>query len=380
MRFRTAASCLAAAGALLLAPAAARRRSEGQQAAVLAGALFATSLPVLMRERDRRLFWTLIVAEQVKLCAAFACHRAVYRTYGEGTDAHAYDTAARAIAAQLRSGRLQGVGTLARTVPFDTARQSPTGTNAVRLLGGVVYAVTGPSTQGGFVVFSWIGFWGLYLFQRAFALGVPDRCGRDYARLVLFLPSLVFWTSMIGKEAWMVFSLGLAAFGVARALSGPPLAGVALTLIGAALAAVVRPHTPAMLGPGFGSVLEGDRARTALGSSRFEPPALRGPRDFPRVAASVLFRPHPLEAHRPAAMAVAIEGTAVAVLSLVRARRAAAAVACVHRRPYVGFALVSTGALVAMLARVANLGLLVRQRTPVMPFYFVILSIPTRTR
>ena len=33
---------------------------------------------------------------------------------------------------------------------------------------------------------------------------------RRYALLVLFLPSLLFWPSSIGKEAWMTLALGLA--------------------------------------------------------------------------------------------------------------------------------------------------------------------------
>jgi hypothetical protein len=133
-----------------------------------------------------------------------------------------------------------------------------------------------------------------------------------------------------------------------------------------------------MLGPGFGSALQSDTERTATGASRFDPPELRGPRDFPRVAASVLFRPHPLEAHNAAALATAVEGAAVLALSLVRVRWIAAALASAPRRPYVGFALASTGILVAMLARMSNLGLLARQRVPVMPFYLVLLSIPPR--
>jgi hypothetical protein len=353
------------------------RLSDTQRAVALSGALFACSLPVLMRERDRRLFWTLVVAEQAKLGAAFASHHLVYRLYGDGSDAHAYDIGARAIAERLRSGTVRGVVTLARTVPFDTGRRPPVGTNAIRLAGGAVYAVTGSSSRCGFVVFSWMGFWGLYLFGRALRIAVPEHRARGYARLV-FLPSVVFWTSMIGKEAWMVFSLGLGSVGVARTLVGPRRVGVPLALAGAGLAAAARPHTPAMLGPGFGAALEADTERTAVGASRFDPPALRGPRDLPRVAASVLFRPHPLEAHNASAVASAVEGAAVVALSIVRVRWIATALATAPRRPYVGFSLASTGILVAMLARMSNLGLLARQRVPVMPFYLVLLSIPPR--
>ena len=68
---------------------------------------------------------------------------------------------------------------------------------------------------GGFLVFAWIGFLGLLLFWRAFRIGVPDGDGRRYMILVLFLPSLLYWPSAIGKEAWMMLGLGLCAYGIA---------------------------------------------------------------------------------------------------------------------------------------------------------------------
>jgi hypothetical protein len=354
-----------------------RRLTDGERAVALSAVLFACSLPILRRETDRRLFWTLVVAQQVKLGAAFDCHRAMYRLYGDGSDAHAYDTAARAIAERLRSGTFDGVPEIARTVPFDTGRHWAASTNTIRLAGGAIYAVTGPSTRCGFVACSWIGFWGLYLFGRAFRIAMPEQHGRGYARL-LFMPSVVFWTSVIGKEAWTVFSLGLGALGVARTLAGPRRVGIPLALTGAGLAVLARPHTPAMLGPGFSSALAGDKERTASGGSRFDPPALRHPGDLPRVAASVLFRPHPLEARNAVGFAAAAEGTALVALSIVRARWILAALASAPRRPYVAFVLVSVGILVAMLARISNFGLLARQRVALTPFYLVLVSIPPR--
>ena len=41
--------------------------------------------------------------------------------------------------------------------------------------------VTGPTKLGGFLVFSWLGFWGLYLAFRAFRIAFPDDDYRRYA-------------------------------------------------------------------------------------------------------------------------------------------------------------------------------------------------------
>ena len=59
--------------------------------------------------------------------------------------------------------------------------------------------------------------------------------------LFFFIPSLLFWPSGIGKEAWMMFGLGLAAYGVAKVLR--VARGEASWLsTGLWLAGLVRPH------------------------------------------------------------------------------------------------------------------------------------------
>ena len=40
--------------------------------------------------------------------------------------------------------------------------------------------------------------------------------------MIFFLPSLLFWPSGIGKEAWMTLGLGLASYGAARLLVHKP--------------------------------------------------------------------------------------------------------------------------------------------------------------
>src|SRR5207245_201970 len=116
----------------------------------------------------------------------------------------------------------------------------PVSTNLQRLLCGAVYAVVGPSRRSAFLAFSWLGFWGLFLFDRAFAIAVPEGRPGSYSRLVFLLPSLNYWTSAMAKEPWMVLSLGTAAHGSARAVSGAPRSGLAQAALGAAGAAIMR--------------------------------------------------------------------------------------------------------------------------------------------
>lgn len=365
--------------------AAAWARAGGRRPAhpaLVHGVLVAASLPFLVRaaarERDRQLFWTLLAAEQLRFGMAMAHHRVVTSVYAGATDVDEYHFAGREIADRLRAGRYAEAIAVARTVPWDTQLPGPVSTNLMRLLNGAVYAVIGPSKRGAFVVFSWLGFGGLLLFHRAFVVALPRGRSRGYLRLLLLLPSLNFWTSTIGKEPWMIFTLGGASLGAARTVTGSARSGVPLALLGAASAAAMRAQVGGRFGISVGSGLRDAGARSALGASRFSPPEAGSVRDLPLVAGSVLFRPHLLEAHNRQALVAAAEGTFLLALSLARVRWAAAALGSSPRQPYVVFVVGTTAALIAYLSRVANFGMLVRQRVAVLPFYVVLLSIPPR--
>ena len=80
---------------------------------------------------------------------------------------------------------------------------------------------------------AWLGFWGSYLFYRAFTIAFPEGRARSYARFMFLLPSFLFWPSSIGKEAWMICCIGMATYGVALILKhnqlGYPVAAFGLT-------------------------------------------------------------------------------------------------------------------------------------------------------
>ena len=297
------------------------------------------------------------------------------------------------------------------------------GSNFVRRLTGEVYKVTGPSRLGGFLVFSWLAFWGLFLFHRAFAIAVPEGRSRDYSRLVLFWPSLLFWPSSIGKDAWMVLSLGTGAYGAARGLAERPLPVRGLDAAGMLSAARVRPHVAGLFGAalapaylvrgrraralGIGvlaaaQVLQANRylrtsgietregARGALeqtarrtsksGGSKFTPPIVRSPAQVPLIPLTVLFRPHPLEAHNPQSLATAAEGTLLFALTLSRAPSSLATLRSARRQPYIALCLVYSALFCAAYSGIANFGVLARQRVQLLPFYLVLLSVPPKRK
>ena len=115
-----------------------------------------------------------------------SAHKLYHRTGGVWslidtfTDAGGYHGSGRRLAAAFWNGTWDQV--YAAEVP------KMGGTEFMRLVTGVVYIFTGPTKLGGFLVFSCLGFWGLYGFYRAFRIGAyqaPDQgafCGPDVSQ------------------------------------------------------------------------------------------------------------------------------------------------------------------------------------------------------
>jgi hypothetical protein len=390
--------------------------------AIIGPLLIAVSLPILARqarrERDTGLLWILGSALALKLTAALVRYYVAFDVYGGVADAAGYDDWGVRISAAFRSGH------------FVSGLDSLSGTNLIRFLSGIVYTLIGPSRLGGFVVFSWFGFWGLFLFYRAFVIAVPAGRRLTYARFVFFIPSLLFWPSSIGKESFMTFAIGVTAFGAAGILTGRPWRGVAYAALGLSLAQVVRPHVAGLmalaiggafilrpstvkrkeLAPmakgfaaamlavlalilvirtdeflrdsnidtrrGLGGTLQAITQRSSGGGSTFQPSVLDSPLRMPLAFGTVLFRPILIEAHNAQALAAALEGTFLFVVSVIRWRWIVHAVRSIRRIPYVAFALFYSAGFIIAFSSVANFGILVRQRVQLFPLYLVLLSIP----
>lgn len=420
-------ACLVALTGLVILGALAfitRAASDIWGLVVVGPTLIALSLPVLRREAvrqgDKRLFWLLLLALLLKLFGAILRHHVAFDIYGGVADAKGYHGAGRRLAASFASG------------DFDLDRFLPaTGTNFISILTGAVYTIIGPTLLGGFLFYSWLSFWGLFLFYKAFTLAVPEGRSATYARLLFFLPSMFFWPSSIGKEAWMVLALGIGAYGVAQVLSGATWQGLSVTAAGLVWVAMVRPHVAGMMAVALAagymlrrphrelrqvaivvktfslallvavagvmvlraeSFLHGSRIytrngavstldriaeRTGQGGSQFAAPSvLKSPAQVPVAAVTVLFRPFPFEAHNAQALAAAAEGAFLLLFSLVRIRWIFAAVGSARRRPYVAFAIAFTAVFIIAFSAIGNFGILTRQRVQVLPLYLVLLAIP----
>ena len=362
----------------------------------------------------------MIVALIVKLAATFVRYFVVFELYGAG-DATGYNGAGTRIANAFHDGDLSigEVITLGRQTEF------------IEDLTGLFYIFTGPSRLGGFLLFSWVSFWGLVLFHRAARIGVPELDERRYALMLYFMPSLVFWPSSIGKEAVMILALGLCAYGAARFLTHQQF-GLAPLAAGLGVAYIVRPHVafvvvagvavavlfrrnarasrpifgpagrlawfvvvaavaaftlgqaterllPASESSGVGAAGELlDRATdgTDSGDSTIEGTTPNSPLEYPQAVFSVLFRPTILEARTAGNAVAAAETTVLLLLFVASWRRLKNLPVLLFKRPYLVLAVVYAGIFTFAWSSFANLGALARQRAQVWPFVLLVLALP----
>lgn len=380
------------------------------------------SVPLLRgvsrREPDPGLRRLILFAFALKVGAAVPRYWMAFGLYDGESDAGGYNEAGIHIANSIWSGR----------PTFDVG--PIVGTGFVRLLTGLLYTVTGPSILTGFLVFSWLGFWGLYLFYRAFVVALPTGDAALYAKLVLLLPSLLFWSSSIGKEAVITLTLGVGAYGAARILTWSP-GGFPLLLIGLVGTALIRPHmalllflataaayllrrarpdatvftpiakvagvvvllvigvlvtnwTQAFLGvdslnsEAVSGWLDETAKRTDQGGSAFTVLGQGTPLQYPLAIITVLFRPLPFEAPNLQAFITSLESVLLLGIAFWQRGRLLTIFSNLRRRPYVALCLVFTLLFCFAFSQISNFGIIARQRVQVLPFALVLVCVRTR--
>lgn len=111
-----------------------------------------------------------------------------------------------------------------------------------------------------------------------------------------------------------------------------------------------------------------------------DPSAFEIVRFLPGAMFTFLFRPLVFEAHNVLALIAALDATLLLTLVLWRWRHALAAMRCAWSQPFVAFCSVVFLLFTAGLSFEANFGVIVRHRAMVLPFLFILLSVPLRKR
>jgi len=101
---------------------------------------------------------------------------------------------------------------------------------------------------------------------------------------------------------------------------------------------------------------------------------------LPQTVFTFLFRPLVFEAHNIVAFVAAIESTFLFVLVLFRWRYLLGALRSVRSRPFSSFCFIAFLVLTVGLSFEANFGVIVRHRTMVLPFLFMLMAVPLAKR
>ncbi len=165
---------------------------------------------------------------------------------------------------------------------------------------------------------------------------------------------------------------------VAKAIALIVLMGVALVVVGRSERFLQDRgfQNPTDINSSLGNLQQ----RTYTGGSSFVPSLLTSPRRAPAAVFTVVFRPVLTDAEKSQEYIAGLEGTLLLLFVLARTRWIIAALRSVRRQPFVALAVVYTGLFVLGFSSIANFGILVRQRSSMLPLLLVVLCIPPRKK
>ena len=298
------------------------------------------------------------------------------------------------------------------------------GTEFISFFTGVVYSVIGSSIHGGFLVYAFLSFLGSYYFYRAFRIALPDGAKRLYMLLIFFFPSILYWSSAIGKDALMFLCLGLFAYGCSQLIQNR-LRGLMPLALGLMGTLWIRPHVAAMSILAFAlafflpgvrkqpfrpttyiigllavgglawsllpqimeflhleglslneviTIMQQRQQLTSYGGSALQVTDLNSPLIYLMSPITLLFRPFPWEAHNLQALVESSLGVLILCLTLWRIKSLGRAIASSISNIYLRYVLIYIIAFFVIFSALANLGLLARERVMLLPFFFMLVS------
>jgi hypothetical protein len=155
------------------------------------------------------------------------------------------------------------------------------------------------------------------------------------------------------------------------------VAKVAALVLLLAFSTVLVARTRSLLQTGdFSAGRTETAANTAVGSSVFNAPEPLSPFGYPVALVTVLFRPFPVESHSAEQLLTAAEGVFLVVLSIAAFRGLLSILRRIRTQPFVTYCTVYVLIWAAVFGIISNFGILERQRSSMLPFYFVLLCLP----
>jgi hypothetical protein len=295
-------------------------------------------------------------------------------------------------------------------------------TNLIINLCCAAVLVLGDSLPAVFLAFALVPLAGAYLYYRAFTVAFPDGDRWLFGLLVVLSPSLLFWSSFIGKDSLIQCFIAMTCFGFARLTQRPSHGSILLCVAGLTGTMTMRAHIAAMLAiamtfqyavgrsragasrartillisvlavgtyflvsqaqtflsltlSGEGSTNIFQTAETVTRNSQIGGSAFNQRTSLPvRIAESpfLMFRPFPWEIHNAMSFISAVESVGLMLLFWVR-RREIGSTLRHWRDPYVGFLLMYSMVFsITFSGSVSNFGILARQRIMMTPLVLML--------
>lgn len=354
------------------------------------------------KDRFARLLFGAGIA--IRLAAAGAFVWIGFFVYDTVVDAFHYWTVG-----YQRTAEFSALGWAAFPPPYSS-------TNLIPNICGIIMLVTGNALPTLFVIFALAALWGGYFFYRAFCLAFPQGNRGLYGLLVVLLPSILYWSSAIGKDALTQLFIGISAYGFAKLVRRVDFSAILISIVGIAGIGAVRPHVGGLLATSMlvpfalgkikggwvntsakflllpvlvaGTVYMVSEAGSFVGMERLDFQSAQNNIDLqskdnqsggssinpgvslPRRIAEapfLIFRPFPWEANSMMAALSALEGIVLFILAY-RARWDLWDLARRWREAYVGFLLLfSLEFCVIFSAASGNLGSLAREKVMLLP-------------
>lgn len=311
---------------------------------------------------------------------------------------------------------------------FSILGDTQTGTETMSAVTGLFYTFLPVSLFGSFLFFAALAFAGSILCYCGFRMAFPQTNPNLYRVLMFFLPSVFFWPSSLGKDAWIFFGSGFVAYGLVKFTRLNQISGLVTMGIGLGLIGLIRPHISAFMmlslavaylpflfrsarnpqhllswlvggsiavvmgiyvlqsgsdflqARGLEEISEAGieqyyyqrQLSTYGGGSRFAPGVVLGLAGIVGAPVIVLLRPFPWEAHNPQAMITALESMFWLGIFVYRGKVFLQRLRTIAVDPLVAFSFVYSFIMIVSLTTIGNYGLLARQRVSLLPFMWML--------
>jgi hypothetical protein len=301
------------------------------------------------------------------------------------------------------------------------------GGDMVSFVTALLYLPFGPTAVGMTFLSGLLGFVGSLCFVGAAAVSLPESRLRGYAIFVLMLPSVVFWSTLFGKDSWVFCGLGISALGIAQWLKHRRWSSFLKTLIGLGVVCAFRPHIALATVLGLALTMLVSRERNAPrsvtksvtvllllvpamifmwrgvsdltrmkevsqesvvtrvaqqgvatqgGGSGVATTKIEGQQGFiselPAGTVRLLFGPWLWEATSPFMFVAALDNVILLCVLVVKRHNVMDSLRHLRTQPFAFFCVVFTIQLIVMFSTISNLGLSVREKTQITPFLYVL--------